>query len=145
MKALRTPLTFWYTLRYAYLLSSKVPMSNTPKISVTFFTFTHPERVLILGGCNDDALYHGGPSSVPGRQVVSANNRGMEKMNRGRDLLEGSSTPGKGYLHDIYYISIITLKCIFDSAVRMHGCLSHDFAKAMQERRTRKTVRLNGF
>ena len=37
----------------------------------------------------------------------------MENLNIGRDLLEESSTPGKGYLWDIismiYYVSIITL------------------------------------
>ena len=39
--------------------------------------------------------------------------KGMESLNIGRDLSEGSSTPGKGFLWDmismIYYVSIITL------------------------------------
>ena len=54
------------------------------QISVTFVTFTHPERILILGsGCKDDAFYNvhtmfRGPSAVPGRWVVSANNRGWK-------------------------------------------------------------------
>ena len=61
----------------------------------------------------------------------------IEQRQDGRDVLEESSTPGKGYLWDlismIYYISIITLKYSFESGVKTHGCLSHEFAKTMQQ------------
>ena len=49
------------------------------QISVTFVTFTHPERILILGsGCKDPCTMFRGPSAGPGRSVVSANNLDRE-------------------------------------------------------------------
>ena len=41
----------------------------------------------------------------------------------------------------IYYISIITLKYSFESGAKMHGCLSHEFEKAMQQCWTRRRVK----
>ena len=86
------------------------------QISVTFVTFTHPERILILGsGCKDIALYNvqynaqGSISwSVP--TIWIARWKGIEILKRGQHLSEESSTPGKGFLWDmismIYYVII---------------------------------------
>ena len=51
------------------------------QISVTFVTFTHPERILILGDQDARILpctMFRGPSAGPGRSVVSANNLDRE-------------------------------------------------------------------
>ena len=73
------------------------------QISVTFVTFTDPERGLILGsGCKDIALYNvqGSISSswqISGqcKQSGSRGERAWKILNIGQDLSEESSTPGK--------------------------------------------------
>ena len=54
--------------------------------SITFVTFTHPERVLILGsGCKDIALYNVQGSVSSSWQISGhCQQRRMEKLNRGR-------------------------------------------------------------
>ena len=91
------------------------------QVSVTFVTFTHPERLLILGsGCKDDAFYNVQGSisrswQISGQceQSGSRGERAWKILNIGQDLSEESSTPGKGLLwvliSMIYYVSIITL------------------------------------
>ena len=97
------------------------------QVSVTFVTFTHPERVLILGsGCKHDALYNvqynaQGSISWSVQTIWIARWKGMDILKRGRDFLEESSKAGKGYLLDtistIYYVSIITLTWL-DSSIK---------------------------
>ena len=97
------------------------------QVSVIFVTFTHPESILMLGsGCKHDALYNvqynaQGSISWSVQTIWIARWKGMDILKRGRDLLEESSTPGKGYLWDIismiYYVSIITLTWL-DSSIK---------------------------
>ena len=96
------------------------------QVSVTFVTFTHPERVLFLGsGCKDIALYNVQGSisrswQISGQceQSGSRGERAWTILNIGQDLSEEYSTPGKfceiwyWLNHDesmSYYVSIITL------------------------------------
>ena len=136
-----------------YLVSSKVRMSNTPK----FPSLSSPS--LILKGFwfwDQDAKMM--PSTMfiqcsgvhqqflaDEWSVPTTGDGKIEQRQDGRDVLEESSTPGKGHLWDlismIYYVSIITLKYSFESGVKMHGCLSHEFAKAMQQCWTRRRVK----
>jgi len=69
------------------LVSSRVRMSNTPKMSITFVTFTHLERVLILQDLRHRMMpctMFGCPSKLPGRSVVSANNLDGEVKGHGK-------------------------------------------------------------
>ena len=87
----------------------------------------------------------GGPSAVPGRLVVSANNLDREAKGRGKPehrqespgrLCNTSQRDAKRrvFVRDmLHYLEV--LKCNFDSGVGMRVCLLHDFARTLQEYR----------
>ena len=83
-----------------FIQSSNVQHSQ---VSVTFVTFAHPERVVILGsGCKDIALYNVQGSISRSWQITgqceqsgSRGERAWKILNIGQDLSEEYSTPGK--------------------------------------------------